>query len=361
MNLNKLTTIFLAFVLTSVTVSCSNQKKNSDSGDSGINNVSPRSIVFEWQSIYEQKLSEFASTENYSEIAQNGYEESRFDLFDINNDGTPELFISANNDHKTQCEIFTVSDGQILSVGSLGEYGSFVYYPELKLINDEYSGNGFVVGKFISFDGRSLNEYFSYSDNSGSASKGAEIKHEINGENLSLPEYDEAMEKYRNARTISIGRKYTFGASSIDYALHCSESWGAVLTPKQKELFGEQLKASLATATESGKDASFEFCDLNGDEMPELIVSEGTSDSDSCKIYYVSNNSLLELDGSYGYNGKLYFDNEQLVFYAIGDGSNNACWSLTNNNISSFNVSRSHMEVGRKYLLTEESITTSMS
>ncbi len=359
MNLNKLTTIFLAFVLTSATVGCLDKKENSNSGDSEIQNVSPESIVFEWQSLYEQKLNEFSATEDFSEIAQNGYEESRFDLFDINGDGTPELFISANNNHKTQCQIFTVSNGQLINAGSIGEYGCFTYYPELELINDEYSGNGFVVGKFMSFNGISFDEYFSYNDNSGSASQGAEIKHEINGENLSLPEYDEIMEKYRNARTTSIGRKYTFGSSTIEYALYCSESWGAVLSPHEKELYCEQLKSDLTMATESGKDASFEFCDLNNDAKPELIVSEGTSDDDSCKIYYISNNTLCELDGNYGYNGKLYFDNEQFVIYAIDD-ANNACWSLTDNNISSFNISRSHMEVGRKYILTEKTIEMSV-
>ncbi|MDE6501765.1 MAG: hypothetical protein K2L10_06740 [Ruminococcus sp.] len=361
MNSKKLTNVFLALALTAVSVGCSDRKANSDSDGNGIINVSPRSIVFEWQSLYEQKLNEFAGTEKFSEIAQNNVEESRFDLYDINNDGVPELFISANNQHKTQCEIFTVSEGQVISVGTLGEYGAFTYYPELRLMNDEYSGDGFVVGKFINFDGKSLKEYFSYSDNSGSASKGTAIKHEINGENLSLPEYDGAMEMYRKARRISIGRKYTFGASTIDYALHCSESWGAVLTPVEKEIFKEQLSNSLATELETGKDSAFEFCDLNGDDVPELIVSEGLSDGDSCRIYYVSNNVLLELDGTYGFKGRLNFDNEQLVFYTKGDGSGNACWSLTNTDISSFNVSRSNMECGRKYLLTEEAIEASVN
>lgn len=361
MNLKKLTTVFFAFVMTSVAVGCSDKKNNSGSEGSEIINVSPRSIVFEWQSLYEQKLNEFAGTENFSEIAQNGLEESRFDLFDLNSDGVPELFISPNNEHKTQCEIFTISDGQVISAGTLGEYGAFTYYPELRLMNDEYSGNGFVVGKFISFDGTSLKDYFSYSDNSSSASKGTAIKHEINGESLSLPEYDEAMAMYRNARTVSIGRKYTFGASTIDYALHCSESWGAVLTPKEKELFKGQLSSNLATELETGKDSAFEFCDLNGDDVPELIVSEGTADGDICRIYYVSNNVLLELDGTYGYKGRLNFDNEQLVFYTTGAESGNACWSLTDSDISSFNVSRNHMECGRKYVLTDEAIDASMN
>lgn len=359
-NSNKLTTVFLAIVLTSAAAGCSDTKLNSGSDNSGIINVSPKSISFEWQPLYEQKLAEFATSENFSEIAQGGLEESRFDLFDINGDGTPELFISANNDHKTQCEIFTVSGGQVISAGTLGEYGAFTYYPELQLMNDEYSGDGFVVGKFIQFDGTKLKDYFSYSDNSGSASKGVAIKHEINGESLSLPEYDEAMAIYKNARTIPIGRKYTFGTASIDYALHCSESWGAVLTTKEKEIFSEQLRNNLATEMETGKDAAFEFCDLNGDEVPELIVSEGTSKDDLCRIYYISGNVLLELEGTYGYAGKLNFDNEQLVLYITGSESGNACWALTDRDISSFNISRSHMECGRKFLLTEDAINSSM-
>lgn len=361
MKSKKLTTVFIAFAVTASSAGCSVKKIGSDSGSSEILNVSPRSIVFEWQSLYEQKLNEFMTSEKFSEVAQRGVEESRFDLYDLDGNGTPELIISANNEHKTQCEIFTVSGGQVVSAGAYGEYGAFTYYPEFKMINDEYSGEGFVVGKFMTFDGTSFSEYFNYSDNSSSAIKGASIKHEINGQSISLPEYDEAMNVFRNARTATIGRKYSFGAASIDYALHCSESWGAVLTPTEKQLFTEQLNSNLAVATELEKDASFEFCDLNGDDVPELLVSEGTSSNDLCRIYYISNNVLLELEGKYGYKGKLNYDNEQLVFYTTGGSSGNACWSLTNNDISSFNVSRSHMECGRKYILTAENIADAMN
>lgn len=356
----KLSSVFLALALTAAAFGCSEKKSESDSDNSDLINVSPRNITFEWQSLYEQKLNEFKSTDKFSETAANGLEESRFDLCDLDSNGTPELIISANNDHKTMCEVFTLSGGEVISVGEIGEYGSFTYYSDFRLIKNEYSGEGFVLGKFISFNGRKFTESMTYSDNSGSAAKGAEIKHIINGQELSLPEYDEAMEMYRNAKSISLGRKYTFGTASMDYALHCSESWGAVLTPTEKELFKEQLMKNLNTALEAGKDAAFELCDLNNDDIPELIVSEGTGEEDGCKIYYISTNVLLELDGTYGYKGKFSLDNEQLVFYMTGSPYGNACWSLTDNDISSFNVSRSHMECGRRYILTEESVNASM-
>lgn len=360
MKLTKFSSVFLALALTAAASGCSEKKSESKSDNSDIINVSPRNITFEWQPLYEQKLNEFKGTDKFSETAANGLEESRFDLCDLNSDGTPELIISANNDHTTTCEVFTVSGGEIISIGEIGEYGSFTYYPDFRLINHEYSGEGFVLGKFISFNGKEFTDAMTYSDNSGSASKGAEIKHEIDGKELSLPEYDEAMEMYRNAKTISLGRKYTFGTASVEYALHCSESWGAVLTPTEKDIFREQLMKNLGTALETGKDAAFELCDLNNDEIPELIVSEGTGEEDGCKIYYISGNVLLELDGTYGYKGKFSLDNEQLVFYMTGSPSGNACWSLTNNDISSFNVSRSHMECGRRYILSEESVNASM-
>lgn len=350
---------FLAMALTAVGCAEKTAEPNETETNS-IANISPRSITFEWQPLYEQKLSEYMTTEKFSDTAQNGKGESRFDLYDINADGTPELLISADDSHTTLCEIFTVSDGAVISVGELGEYGAFTFYPDFNLINDEYSGDGFVVGKFISFNGKTLSDSFSYSDNSSSASKGAVLKYEIDGEELSRPEYDEAMAVYKNARTISIGRKYSFGMGTIDYALHCSESWGAVLTPTEKELFRGQLTQNLATAVETGKNSAFEFCDLNNDEIPELIVSEGTGDEDSCRIYYISNNVLLELEGTFGYRGQLHFDNEQLVFYMTGSPTGNACWSLTANDISSFSVSRSNMECGRKYVLNENTINVSL-
>lgn len=360
MKLKQLSSLFIALAVTAVVSGCSEKKSESESDNSDLINVSPRNITFEWQPLYEQKLNEFTSSDKFSETAANGTEESRFDLCDLNDDGTPELIISANNNHTTTCEVFTVSNGEVISIGEIGEYGSFTYYPDFKLINNEYSGDGFVVGKFISLNGNVFTDAMTYSDNRGSASKGAEIKHEIDGKELTLPEYDEAMEMYKNAKTISLGRKYTFGSASVDYALHCSESWGAVLTPKEKEIYKEQLMINLNQTLETGKDAAFEFCDLNNDDVPELVVSEGTEDTDGCKIYYISSDTLLELDGTYGYKGKFSFDNEQLVFYVTGSPSGNLCWSLTNNDISKFNVSRSHMECGRRYILTEESVNVSM-
>jgi peptidyl-prolyl cis-trans isomerase B (cyclophilin B) len=74
-----------------------------------------------------------------------------------------------------------------------------------------------------------------YYDNTASASNGAVIAHKINDEDVSLPEYDAALKEYKDKYTEMLGRKYTFGSETIDYAIQCSESWGAVLNSQQKE------------------------------------------------------------------------------------------------------------------------------
>ena len=339
-------------------VSCSGKKEITSAGGSGdIKNISPRGIVFDWQSKYEEKLNFFSDSDKYHAVSQNGIGASMFDLRDLNNDGTPELIISPDTQRTTTCEIYTVSGGQLVELGEIGGYGTLTFLPGLSLINDEYNGNGFVIGKYLGINNGEISPVLTYSDNTGSAASGATIIHEINGESVTLPEFDEAMQPYRDEKGTSIGRKYSFGDIALSYAVHCSESWGAVLTPGEKSLFKEQLGKSMNEAAQTGSDAAFELCDLNGDEVPELIVSQGTQAGDLCKIYYIQNKNLSELEGSFGYGGRLSFDFEKMVFYATDSPNKNSCWTLTGADLNNFTASGNTMECGRKFPLNSDSMT----
>lgn len=346
--------ILITAIFAAASVGCSKTSSASTPSGSEANvQASPESISFEWQSAFENKLSEFSASAEYSS-------DSAFDLIDITGDGCPELIISPSSEKQSVCQIYTYSDGTLSSFGSAGFSGSFTYYPERSLIREEYQGEGFILGKFISYDNGEFQEVLSYKDNSGSANTGATIIHEINGEEVLLPEYDAALEEYNSERTLEIGRKFTFGSSAINYALRRGESWGAVLGSDKKELFRKKLAELSQTMPEDSK-AAFELCDLNGDDVPEIIVSNGSSPESLCSIYYFNGSEIAQLDGEYGANGTLFFDTEQLVFYSRS-ATETFYWSLADSGFSAaeYVSSGSIMETGRKFLLTDSGITASL-
>ena len=333
--------------MTAIFTGCSTN--NSESSEEPVK-ISPESITFEWQNAYENKLNEFRSSSEFFSDNNTG---SRFDLVDITNDGTPELIISPNNMASTSCEIYSYTNGSVTSIGTIGSNGMFLYLPNVQLIKDEYQGTAFVLGKYLSYEKGELASVLTYKDNSKSASSGGSIIHEINGEEVLLPEYDAALAPYENEPSVNIGRKYTFGETSIKYALKRSESWGAVINSNEKNLFRSKLTEKLAESSETGNNYAFELCDLNGDDIPELVISKGTDSDSLCEIYYFAGVELIQAEGEFGEGGEFSFDTENLIFF-----TESSYWSINNDNFSTENytASDSIAEIGRKSLLTYKNI-----
>lgn len=344
--------IATVFVLSAAFSGCSDSISPDNPENLEDTRISPQSITFEWQSVYMDKLAEFKSSADFSADVKTG---SRFDLFDITGDKTPELIISPDDNGQTACRIYSCRDGNIVELGETGNSGTFSYLPDMHLIKDEYVGDGFILGKYIAYEDGSFNTVISYSDNSMSASKGAAIRYEINSEEVLLPEYDRELSPYSNSPEITAGRKYTFGDNAINYAVKCSESWGAVLTSTQRELYRAKLTELLNPLDSI---YAFELCDLNSDEIPELIISNGDKLENRCEIYYFDENGLAHIDGDFGVYGKFTFDTEQFVMSA---GS--IRWSINNTDfdVNKYTYSESLAEIGRKYLLTDTNISVALN
>lgn len=317
--------------------------------------LDPHSIVFEWQEAYEQKLNEFASSERF----RSGTGGSMFDLRDLDGNGTPELMISPDYEISTLCELYTFSEGSLkrLDTGENGGGGVFGYIPEKKLFSFRYSGNGFEIGSYCSYDGSTFKEELNYYSNSGNAiSTGTALNYEINGESVRLEDYDKALSVYSEFGELSVGRKYTFDSAAVDYALRYSESWGTVLTDIGRKQYKKLLTDHMDTAEKS---AAFELCDLNGDNQPELVFSDGSFDNASCRIYTVDNGALLEVNNGIGRNGTLLMDIENSVVYAYTT-EKGVFWSFDEGELEDYTPSASSMELGRKHLLTPDSITAAL-
>lgn len=326
-------------------------KNGSDaSGKSIFKKTDPESISFSWQNAYESKLTEYKSSELFSE-------NSAFDIFDITGDGTPELIISSNSESTAKCFVYTYDGGELTEIGETGFCGIVSYCPENKMMKNEYQGSGFVIGNIVSYLNGAFDVILTYSDNMASASIGAEIYHEINGADASLPEYEAALSPYADMKCIEAGRRYTFGDSVIKYALRCSESWQAVMSSDQKKLCEDKLTEVMNLTLDDGTDPAFDLCDLNGDKVPELIISDGSNPEAECSVYYFSDGNLAEMDGKYGADGIMCFDTRNYVFFADKE-SGKSYWSIANTSFSSndYVESDSIAKIGRKYLLNENSI-----
>lgn len=349
----KILALSLCTLLTLPLVGCQNSD-NSEISEEESAPVSPRSITYDWQDLYEGKIREFMSSEMYSAEDSGDVGKSMFDIHDLDSDGVPELIISPDTSTISKAQIYTVSENALISVGEIGNDGIFDFLPQQNLIHSEYEGQGFILGRYAVLEHSEITDFLTYSDNSSSASTGAVISHEINGEEVTLMQYKNTFAEYNAYTSFEIGRKYTFGDGSIDYALHCSENWFSVLTDEQKQLCKDKL-TELASQNIEG--SAFEFCDLNSDETPELIVTT----PDSAFIYYFGEDTLSQLDGSYSDGSPLFLDIDNKVFYYNGT-EGTVYWSMASEEFSAqdYTSSGNIVEFGKKYILTEDTVLSLM-
>jgi hypothetical protein len=311
--------------------------------------ITPDSVVFDWQKLYESKLNEFRQSADYKD----GLGGSMFDICDITGDGSPELIISPSSDAETACQMYTLSGGSVSSLGENGANGVMLYIPSKNTISFAYIGKSFEIREFkLLEDGEFITKDKFYNNRNGIAS-GGKLTYEVNNEEVTGVEYDKAVAAYTSLPSLELGRKYSFGAQSQKYALYCSESWGPVLNDAQKEQYKKILADCLQSA-DTG--AAFDIVDINGDNEPELVYSEGSFDTAECNIYMFNGDTAVEAGSCMTARGTINCDVEKKVYfasdstetdaYALGSSEKTAGYSKTDNII----------ECGRRYVLTEESI-----
>ena len=337
-----------AFMIFAAVISGCSDKKSDSSKKEAEKIVSPKTVTFEWQAPYKAKLEEFRKSADYQE--SNGIIGSMFDLRDLNSDGIPELIISPSDGADSVCTIYTYYDGVLTEIGTNGNNGFFNFYPSAGIINNEFQGSGFVMGEFRRIESGLFVTEMTYYNNMDSVASGAVIRYEIDKKEVLQAEYNEKFYSFADQPSLTVGRKYTFGENTIDYAVYCSESSDDAASSAMKKQFKNKIK-ELSGEYES---AGFELLDMNGDECPELIFSEGISNQDSCRIFVYSDGELAEISEKLGINGRFGFDNEKMVFFTINPQDVDKYGSLTDISLEGYEKSGSLMECGRKYLASDE-------
>ena len=339
-----------AAFICAVSAGCLSQKSKKSSDKNNSKPISPASIVFDWQEAYENKLNSFSANSD-----------SRFDLRDLNGDGSPELIISPDPQPSTMCKVYTYIDGAVQDLAELGANGAFFFAPASSAVGYEYDGDGFVIGEYFTITEDQLESAVKFYNNSASAASGAAISYEINGESVALPDYDKALADYKNAQSLTVGRKYSFSPESLSYAVHSSESWGAVLSDKQKELFRTKISELAADYSDTAfYSPAFEICDLNGDDSPELVFSSGTDIDNSCRIFTLADDKLIEVLSGFGSAGEVNYDiSQKVVFFTNADGELSFdC--IGDSAPESFTPSENLITFGRKYIADDDGITAAL-
>lgn len=309
--------------------------------------LNPYDVKLSWQDAFETKLKEFKSSENYTD-------RSMFEITDLTGDGIPELVISPSDDVSAQCEIYRLFNEGVDQIGVTGTYGSFEYVPSANAIGYSYEGSDITIGEYLVYEEGTFNKVVSFYTNANSASAGVTVEYEVNNIDVTLVKFEEMLQPYRNADSLKIGRKYSFGDQAIDYAIHCSETWDQVLSDQQKQLYSERLNAVIAE--NELIEPAFELVDLDLNGLPEVVVSTGMLNDSKTLILYLDEEGVKELETGCDADGGIMFDMSSKIFYASDYYDSIQCWSLAGADISSFKPSDSFMRCGRKYILTEENI-----
>lgn len=359
-NINK-SAVFLAFLTALSAAGCASKTGSAVSDEVVTENVTeatvdPHSVVFDWQKLYEDKLKEFASSGSF--VKYNYGTGSMFDLHDLDGDGSPELIISA--EPGADLLIYTVSGGNLTEITSVPK-GEAFYIPQKNAIEFRFTAEDFVIGEYDTLDGGSFSQIVNYYDNSRSAAKGGAITYMIDHEEVLYPEFLETLSEYSDPASLKLGRKYSFGDSSIDYALYVSESWGAVLSRSQKDAF---MKTLSEYPHEAGDDTAFEIADLNGDSVPELVISEGEEVNSACHVFRFSEDgSLSEAGEGMGNIGHVIYDIETRDVLVINGNSISAV-SLESGEFSDYSfssMSDSVFNCGRGHILCDEELLTALN
>ncbi|WP_295088308.1 hypothetical protein [Ruminococcus sp.] len=164
-----------------------------------------------WQTAYRETLKTFMESEFYSA-------ESKWDIQDLDGDGTPELLISQDTSYGSF--IYYYENGSATIVGNIvvenfGRNGSFLFCKNENLVGfTDSSISDYHADSFTAYIGKYNNHYiqqlqilskFSYPEQPQA------YYYDVDNEYVSEEEYNKALSNFNSKEWIEVGRRYSFG------------------------------------------------------------------------------------------------------------------------------------------------------
>ncbi len=160
----------------------------------------------DWKTSYKNFLNEKLNEENSEDYA--------FDLYDMNNDSIPELFVSEGYGHYSPCDVYTFINNQVKTTDIKGQYGLVSIDKNKGVIVSAGHTNG--MGRFwtkystLDSEGNVVSDYFEYI----ASLDGKEWYY--NEESVTEEVYKAKAAKYNDISTEVIGRGNVLTSENIN-------------------------------------------------------------------------------------------------------------------------------------------------
>ena len=171
-----------------------------------------------WHLAYQKVLTAYSRMQGFEITSAEDTYGARWDLCDVDGDGTPELFISPDDSHVNGVMIYTCQAGEpvLLQCGSqqaFGENGLTAVNTDEHMIGSFHTGSGIILRTFYKLENGKLTQLDSFMSDIESYPEDERSKAvwELNSRSVSKKDYDAAYEPYSKiVWREDVGREYAF-------------------------------------------------------------------------------------------------------------------------------------------------------
>lgn len=269
-----------------------------------------------YKDILTEKLAE------YGEPDDDFLSDHCFELFDLDNDAVPELVLSLGGFHAAGAELFTISDGNVISLGTYGSYGEVIIreYDDTYILDSCYSGMGVTSGVYYVKKGTEMEPLISYSDEFYAADMFAANNPDeepvppyyINDEPVTKDEFNSRLSEYKTDRIYSVGKLMLLNSETVNSGIfdnviqkaerYLSENTGGnvigVLRGKNTSAVTIDMKDSTAAVYFVNKDGSGKYIGRTDGshyiDMSDVCCISQSSSTDVCSpstMMHINNES----------------------------------------------------------------------
>ncbi|WP_164169431.1 leucine-rich repeat protein [Ruminococcus flavefaciens] len=170
-----------------------------------------------WQAAYHVVLSDFFGSEEFDFTDKDLTSGSRFELYDIDHDRVPELFVSQNGGRSGRCVVYSFYNNKLSQPVVLGTYGNAFADPNAHYLVNYDRHMGEVSLTYFKLEKGVFTKEISFNDNSELKEMGeTNIVYMIDGKEVSETKYVQEKEKYDHMELIAHGRKTQLDAMDTE-------------------------------------------------------------------------------------------------------------------------------------------------
>lgn len=246
----------------------------------------------EWKKIY------FDVLMNYLNNDRRGFGFPAFDLYDVDDDGVLELFITSDGAHYCDEYIYTIKNGEAVQIdGYYSDYGTW-YIKNGCVFSLHFINGGYEDHCLWRKKGTQVISECNYTSNDGAVPE-SEVEYRINDSIVSKEEYKNKFNEKISGST-SIGRKYDLNSQTISYVL-------GVSTFHLSEYHDEKEHYLRSAIEERGTLAVWEYADYDGNGEKEAFAITTTEDDEIKAVYFVDSNCNVSVMQT-SFDGLCYYE-----------------------------------------------------